>query len=130
MNVYRKYKRTFEREAYISILNVDVFRTALTQFRTGVSQLNVHRYRFSHDIALKTCPFCEDEVETEVHFLFECEMYNYYRLKYFGFMNKRTNLDYHFKYILTDSTKEGILKLARFVFYAMKQRVENLIEEM
>jgi len=130
MSVYRTFKSVFGQEPYLSILYVDVFRMAMVQFRMGVSQLNVHKNRFSQDISLKLCPFCEDELETEVHFLFECEIYDNVRGKYFGFLNQATSLDTAFQSLMTDPTREGIINLARFSVDAMKLREANLIEAL
>ena len=129
ISVYRTFKSAFGKETYLSILNVDVFRMAMAQFRMGVSQLYVHKHRFSEDMSLKACPFCENKVETEVHFLFECRMYNNIRGKYLGFLNQTTNLDVSFKSLMTEPTREGIVKLARFIFDAMKLREASLSDE-
>ena len=55
---YRKIKQSFEREFYLEVLFVDVYRNVFAQFRMGVSQLNVHRYRFSPSPENTNCPLC------------------------------------------------------------------------
>lgn len=122
MSTYRTFKCLFEREAYLTILNVDVFRMALAKFRMGVSQINVHKHRFSQDNDVKKCPFCEDVLETEMHVLLKCSAYDNLREQYLGFTNPVRDIDSIFKEQITVATREGILNLARFIFYAMKIR--------
>ena len=46
-----------------------------------------------------------------------------------GFLNQTTNLDVSFKSLMTEPTREGIVKLARFIFDAMKLREASLSDE-
>ena len=79
---YRKIKQSFEREFYLEVLFVDVYRNVFAQFRMGVSQLNVHRYRFSPSPENTNCPLCPNKEESEIHFLFECPLYNQIRQQF------------------------------------------------
>ena len=55
-------------------------RSALAKFRCGVAPLRIETGRYEnlplHD---RKCPFCLDEVETEIHVLLSCPMYACYR---------------------------------------------------
>ena len=46
LSLYNSYKHCFERERYVGGLWMEVYRNSLVQFRMGVSQINLHRYRF------------------------------------------------------------------------------------
>ena len=47
LSVYNSYKHCFQREGYVDVLWMEVYRNCLAQFRMGVSQINLHRHRFS-----------------------------------------------------------------------------------
>ena len=81
LSVYNSYKHCFQREGYVDVLWMEVYRNCLAQFRMGVSQINLHRHRFSTTIDNTTCPFCANQQETEIHFVFQCSVYNQLRSK-------------------------------------------------
>ena len=92
----------------------------------GVSQINVHKYRCSHNQENRNCPFCSNIPETEVHFLFDCSLYNGVRLKYLqNIVSADDPAKYDLKFMNSLSEKE-VLDFSRYVFYAFKLRSENL----
>ena len=82
LSVYNSYKHCFQRERYVAVLWMEVYRHFLAQFRMGVSQINLHRHRFSTTTGNTACPFCANQQETEIHFAFQCPVYNQLRSKY------------------------------------------------
>ena len=82
LSVYNSYKHCFQRERYVDVLWMEVFRNFLAQFRMGVSQINLHRHRFSTTTTVNTtCPFCANQQENEIHYVFQCPVYNQLRSK-------------------------------------------------
>ena len=58
-------------------------RNCLLKIRLGVSQLRAHGLRFSRNAeADLACPFCNNEIESEIHFTLSCPLYNDLRDKY------------------------------------------------
>ena len=82
LSVYNSYKHCFQRERYVDVLWMEVYRNNLAQFRMGVPQINLHGHRFSTTADNTTCPFCANQQETEIHFVFQCPVYNQLRSKY------------------------------------------------
>ena len=64
LSVYNSYKHCFQIEGYVDVLWMEVYRNCLAVFRIGVSQINLHRHRFSTTTD-NTCPFCATQQETE-----------------------------------------------------------------
>ena len=66
----------------------------------------------------KLCPFCKDEVENEIHVMFDCPVYSEIRGKY-GIM-KTTNHDKQRAVValLSSQDRDVIVKTSKFVFFA------------
>lgn len=126
LSLYGKYKACFEKERYVDILWKDVYRNVIAQFRMGVSQINIHRYRFQNSTENKCCPFCEDKLETEIHFLFECQTYCELRIKYLAqFLSVGDQLGSMITMFKKQDT-ETIVDLAKFLFFAFQLRLSML----
>ena len=69
---YTECKSSFEKEKCVDFIWMNVYINAFAQFRMGVSKINNHRHPFPLTTRNKTCPFCTEEIETEVHFLLQC----------------------------------------------------------
>ena len=67
LSLYNSYKHCFERERYVDVLWMEVYKISLAKFRMGQSQINLHRHRFS-TTDHTTCTFCANKQETEIHF--------------------------------------------------------------
>ena len=77
LRTYAIFKTEIGREKYLTeIKNVEM-RKQLSKFRLSNHSLRIETGRYDHTPPeLRYCPFCENLVETEIHFLFECPMYN------------------------------------------------------
>ena len=71
-SIYRQFKHCFEREYYVDVIWINIYRNALAQFRMGVSQINTHKYRYSklpeevnYPCASVCVCVCERERESE-----------------------------------------------------------------
>ena len=98
--MYNIYKRCFERERYVDVLWMEVYRNSLAHFRMGVSQINLHRNRFSTTADNTTCRFCANQQETEIHFVFQCPVYNQLKSKSSKYLPDIINVHDPRKYLL------------------------------
>ena len=46
LSVYNSYKYCFERERYVDVIWIEVYRNSISHFRMEVSQINSQRHRF------------------------------------------------------------------------------------
>ena len=123
---YKQYKNCFEKEKYVDIIKVNIYRNAIAQFRMGVSNINSHKYRYSDNQQNWNCPFCTDTTETETHFLFECQVYDDVRSRYFyNSINIDCSTNPNLKFI-GNLSEETVFDFAKFLFYAFKLRAEKL----
>ena len=119
---YRQFKDVFKRELYLYHVDKQVFRDALIRFRSGFSELYVHKYRFLSDSPSSyTCPACNEEDEDEDHFLIRCHAYEDLRNKYIlGLDNVENRLDVHD--IMANESLKSLRSTAMFVYFAFKRR--------
>jgi len=76
--VYRSFKSSLHPELYLNHLTISKFRRYYTWFRLGVNELKVNK-RFSTVNPLCSC--C-NVAENELHFLFDCTLFDGLRVKY------------------------------------------------
>ena len=89
LRFYRIFKNVFEVEKYVSINLTISQRSILSQLRYGILPLKVETGRyFNMPVEDRICQFCETkEVETETHFLFNCNRYSTIRESFYITMN-------------------------------------------
>ena len=87
--MYHCFKSVIGREEYLDLIKANIYRTALTRFRLGMSPFNAHRLRYSLSVANCACPFCPHKAEDEAHVLFDCFVYGNIRNVY---INKAQNI--------------------------------------
>ena len=126
-SIYKQYKTCFGKEKYVDILWMNIYRNVLAQFRMGVSQINVHKYRYSKKTENWECPFCTKTLETEEHFIFECPKYVDVRLKYLQIIVS-TEYPVNGNLHVMKLCEEKVLDFAKFLFYAFKLRSQALNE--
>eukprot|EP00745_Piridium_sociabile_P043608 TRINITY_DN8944_c0_g1_i10.p1 TRINITY_DN8944_c0_g1~~TRINITY_DN8944_c0_g1_i10.p1 ORF type:complete len:1137 (-),score=123.12 TRINITY_DN8944_c0_g1_i10:208-3198(-) len=128
-SLFGNLKHMFAREQYIDVLYVDVYRNILAQFRMGVSQLNVHRYRFSPSNENTACPVCLNTPEDEIHFMFVCPLYDQIRQFYKFNATAEENLVSKLVSSLKIESQREIVNLAKFLVAAFKLRT-NFIDSI
>ena len=126
LSVYNSCKHCFESERYLDVLWMDVYRNSLAQFIMGVSQINLHRHQFSTRTDNTTCPFCANQQETEIHFVFQCPVYNQLRGKYLRDIINVWDPRKHFSILMNSSSQETILNVAKFLVCAFNLRSSKL----
>ena len=77
---YNSIKHTYLPESYLTNVKNIGHRHILSKFRLSNHDLNIERGRYTKPptpINQRTCPLCgNSEIESEIHFLFECSFYN------------------------------------------------------
>ena len=81
--MYNTFKSSLTMSLFLQDLKHIKARNCLLRIRLGVSQLRSHRLRFARNAeADLACPFCNHEIESEIHFILSCPMYNELSDKY------------------------------------------------
>ena len=77
LRTYKTYKSELVSEEYVRRLMSRHQRSTFAKFRCGILPLNleVGRYR-GIKVENRICPLCNNDVETEIHFLLECNKYD------------------------------------------------------
>ena len=120
--LYSLVKDDFERSAYIQDVNIYCFRVALTQIRCGVLPINNNMNRYGSNPIASMCPFCEDRIEDEKHFLFSCTVYLDLRNRFL-----ETN-DCDHLYRMLEGEQIGLSRsVAKYVFHAFKRRRQLIV---
>ena len=126
-SLYKMFKHSFVFESYLDFVNIQSFRTILTHFRFGISDLKSHRNRYNTNDANNNCPFCINEDENEYHFLYRCPKYENIRpviLKNIENVHEQT----HFNSLLLCEKENKTKQLSWFLFKAFDMRklcIEN-----
>lgn len=105
---------------YLVEIRNHALRKHLTRLRLGVSQLKPHRFRYSRNQESMMCPFCPNELETELHFTLVCPKYKILRDKYIP-PKYRTHPNL-FKLTLLLSNSRMCMPLALFLSKAFNLR--------
>ena len=102
---YRLIKSRYETETYGKTIMLSTHRSAMAKFRTGIALLCIDTGRYEGlPESERTCIFCKDHVEDEIHALFDYRLYNEIRLELFQYAQY---LNTHFN---------SLEKLDKFVF--------------
>ena len=78
LRFYRLFKTTLAVENYVKFNLTPSQRSITAQLRSGVLPINIETGRF-RNIALENrlCTICNSgEIESEIHFLFDCQFYD------------------------------------------------------
>ena len=130
LSLYVNYKLTFEHKIYLECVTIRKFRNALSKLRTSSHDLEIERGRYLNiEKKQRQCKLCNNDIETEFHFVLKCPILLHIREKYippkfykYPSINKFN--------ILMSSKKECIIKnLAIFLYYAFKERT-NLLKDL
>jgi hypothetical protein len=77
LRLYRQFKTTFKYEPYLQIIKNKSYRRELCKLRTSSHSLQIERGRYKNiEENQRFCTLCaQNKVETEEHFLLECNYY-------------------------------------------------------
>ena len=116
------------------MINNSFHRIAINKFRLGNHKLRIETGRHTipkTPINVRICSFCRsNEIESEVHFLFSCQLYDSLRLKFFNEITDKyslfNELDITAKVLFLFNSIDPFVcrSTAAFVFQAMSLRHE------
>ena len=79
LRTYRTFKTLFETEPYVQNVNNRARRRALAQLRCGVAPIRLETGRYERGRYLpveeRTCYVCKNAVESELHVVIQCPLY-------------------------------------------------------
>ena len=107
-------------EKYIVYIEHEWNRTDLTKIRLSDHTLIIEKRRhqgLSENQRLFLCPFCDNKVETEQHFIMECKTFEIFRQKLFEDITEIND-----RFGLLDDTE-------KFVFLLSNPEVGKIISE-
>ena len=95
LRTYRKFKRNYKREEYLSAVKNIKHRISMTKFRISDHCLEIEKGRYTRPYTKpedRVCiKLCNNAVEDEAHFLFICPRYSNEREELFLTINNKTN---------------------------------------
>ena len=106
-------------------------RASLTQFRLSAHQLNIETGRH-HKMALekRICKCCKtNEIEDEMHFLFNCPLYEMERKDILNMDVKQHKLQESFIEIMENNEKANLLALAKFIHCCFEKRKRFIVSD-
>ena len=76
LRTYKLFKTYYIVEPYCKIILPLKHRSAFAKFRCGVAPLRIETGRYEQlEVHERKCPFCTQDVETELHALLKCKEY-------------------------------------------------------
>ena len=92
LRTYCTFKSDYSIESYITMNLTQQERSILAQFRLGTLPLEIELGRFiNKKVEERICKLCDNDVEDEKHFLFECQLYQQDRDIFFTALNIDSN---------------------------------------
>ena len=83
LRTYRILKTNFECEHYLFSVKNKLCRTTMTKFRGGLLRISCYEGRYNRTpLNERFCLLCNQDVDTEFHFLLVCRALSHTRLKY------------------------------------------------
>ena len=129
---YVKFKFDFRLESYLLTLIDSKLRKVISKFRLSSHNLNIEAGRHTKPktpLELRLCTKCTSGVvETELHFLLECDNYNHLRGDFFKVIKHidpsilQGNNDEVFIKILSSKEEQVIFSLAKYLSKSFKTR--------
>ena len=91
LRTYKLFKDTYGVEAYVKTVMPQCHRSALAKFRCGVAPIKVESGRYERlPLDERLCPFCNAEIEDELHVLTVCSMYTDFRVELYTKARERS----------------------------------------
>ena len=120
---YIQFKHNFEVEKYLLVVDILKFRRSLSAFRTSSHQLMIEKGRHINlPKECRYCIFCDNNLETEYHFLLICQRYRFLTEKYIPKRYFTIPSIHRFNTLMSTGNADLIRNIARFIYYAMELR--------
>ena len=103
----------------------------MAKFRTGVAPIRIEtgRYEGLSEVE-RTCTFCKDYIEDEIHVIFDCNLYNDIRTELFQYAKEVNNnfnsLEKLDKCVFLFSSPKMIRSCAKACFLILQRRLAFL----
>jgi hypothetical protein len=122
-----EFKSLLEPEKYLTCINIQKFRSALTRFRCSAHKLEIELGRRNNiEPQMRLCKFCERHgehvVEDEYHSLMICPMNKELRDTYISNSFTKYPDTNNFIHLLQSQNELTIKNLAMFIYSADKHR--------
>ena len=129
LRFYKTFKHDLSREHYLSIIHDFQLRKNITKFRCSDHKLEIEVGRHKKlKVEERICKVCDaNVVETELHFLSCCPLYEDLRIRYFGNSPKYQN---EWLNILKCKDKKTSFELANYLMKASKRREHRLMQNL
>ena len=114
---YNQFKSLLDPEKYLTIIDYYPKRVMFTKARASMLPINANIHRFSHNSSDRDCKFCKGMLETEIHILYHCCLYESLRTKFLGQLIAKPIYQ-----LLDGSNRYVTLKVAAFFLHAMNIR--------
>ena len=124
---YSSIKHSLVLSPYLLNIKHVQARSSLARFRLGMSPLRFRSLRFFNvPNSPLQCPFCEDSLENEVHFMLVCPLYSSLRLEYIPVkFSRRPSLSALSRLLATINPTLS-MNVALFVYYALQIRMHYI----
>ena len=94
LRTYKLFKQIFQAENYCKVIMWSCHRSAFAKFRCGVAPIRLETGRDEGlPVDERVCPFCQIDVEDEMHVLLNCDIYDSIRSELLG---KAVKVKYNF----------------------------------
>lgn len=126
-DLYRNYKTLLDTERYLFLDMPYILRKTFARFRCSNHDLMIEKGRYMNiERELRYCPICLSNglyvVETEYHFLLECNEYEEIRQTLFDDIWLMRKTMTTFNKIMSSSEERIIYKVANFLHKALEKR--------
>ena len=125
LRFYKTFKETFGRESYLDVVPDLQMRKVISKFRCSDHPLEIEKGRHKKlSVEERICKLCRTDVETEMHFLKSCPIYDKIRLQIFG-----ANPDLNWNDVVKCRDQKSAFNLANFLSKAYKLRTKLLASQ-
>ena len=124
MITYRSFKHIFCHESYLCNVKIPKFRIALCQLRVSSHSLNIELGRYAPRVPRERryCVYCNDTIDNEYHFVLICNHHNTLRQRYVPTYYYARPSIHKFIELMSVEDPSVQVSLAKYVYYAFKQR--------
>ena len=122
LGFYSRLKTTFEMEPYLKNVNNFYLRKQICKFRCSDHKLEIETGRHRKiDINSRICRICNSSIESEMHFLAICPLYESLRNRYFERKHENDLIN-----LLKCKNKTDAFNIGNFIIKATKLRENTL----
>jgi hypothetical protein len=124
---YYAFKDVFEPEKYLTLITNKQMRATLAKFRLRVHGLGTAKHWFNNLEEYPSCPLCGQNVDDEVHLIFQCQVFSDIRLKYSFFRMTHIQPTMNgIKALLATHNDTTIIALSKYLLETMNRRTKKL----